>query len=289
MRVAAMAVPGLGTSPNNASVLMKITQTDGQGSYRLENLPPGRYYIVADVLAPTYYPGTSNLDTATVVTLRDGTILTGHDFVAVPASLRTAKVSGKVVNIAREFTVSILKVRLISSGGGRPTLESAVNADRSFAFPDVPVGTYSTWLNGLIAGGAGIFPAVVVGSSDVVDVMIDLRDNPFPEFPGGSLANFDLRNTVTLRGVVTQGVTQSRPPAPARYFRLDVKDERTGTVAPWAVALNRDWDVLKFKVGDTVTVTGSGSTDGTPRIFMRDANATSIEKTNATQIPANRN
>ena len=97
---------------------MLITQTDGKGSYRLDNVPPGRYYIVADVLAPTYYPGTSNLDTATIVTIRDGTTLTGLDFVAV--TLRTAKVSGKVVNVARESNlsteskVSTLKVRLIS-------------------------------------------------------------------------------------------------------------------------------------------------------------------------------
>ena len=281
IRVWAMTVQAVNTPANEASVFVSITQTDGSGRYRLENIPPGRYYVAAGaVLAPDYYPGTPNLDTATVVTLRDGTVLTRHDFSLVPSSLHAVKVSGKVVNIAREWTVSTLIVRLISSATGGPTMESAVNADRSFAFADVPVGTYRTWLNGLIAGGAGILPAVVVGSSDVANVTIDLRDNPFPEFPGGSHANFDRGNPVTIRGVVTQGVTQSRPPAPARYFRLDVKDERTGIVTPWAVALNRDWELLKFNVGDSVTVTGAGSRDGTHRLFLMDAVPTSIANVN---------
>ena len=37
-----------------------ITETDTQGRFTLENIPPGRYYIAAGrVDFPTYYPGTT--------------------------------------------------------------------------------------------------------------------------------------------------------------------------------------------------------------------------------------
>src|SRR5690349_1156804 len=44
--------------------------TDAQGRYRLANLAPGRYFIVARVFGyATYYPATTDADAATVVTV----------------------------------------------------------------------------------------------------------------------------------------------------------------------------------------------------------------------------
>ena len=39
-----------------------LTQTDEQGRYRLENIPPGSYVVAAGRMAlPTYYPGTMDI------------------------------------------------------------------------------------------------------------------------------------------------------------------------------------------------------------------------------------
>jgi len=59
LRVAAMARPDVGNTAGTATSLVSITQTDDNGRYRLEDIPPGQYYIVAErVTLPTYYPGT---------------------------------------------------------------------------------------------------------------------------------------------------------------------------------------------------------------------------------------
>ena len=59
--VRVMAAPVADSSQKNPSqVLEAITETDASGSYRLENLPPGRYYIRAGLVElPTYFPGTT--------------------------------------------------------------------------------------------------------------------------------------------------------------------------------------------------------------------------------------
>src|SRR5215208_532864 len=47
--------------------------TNAQGRYRLGNIPPGRYYIVASMLGQaTYYPGATEAFRATVVTVGAG-------------------------------------------------------------------------------------------------------------------------------------------------------------------------------------------------------------------------
>src|ERR1051325_6112161 len=65
VRVAAMVPPEVGFSPGNASELAAIGKTDESGHYRLEDVPAGRYFIVAGrVDAPTYYPGVQSMGAA---------------------------------------------------------------------------------------------------------------------------------------------------------------------------------------------------------------------------------
>ena len=69
VRVTAMALREPGQA-EGISVHSSITQTDGTGRYRLEDVPAGRYHITAGLLdAPTYYPGVSTLSTATVIVI----------------------------------------------------------------------------------------------------------------------------------------------------------------------------------------------------------------------------
>jgi hypothetical protein len=46
---------------------------------------------------------------------------------------------------------------------------------------------------------------------------------------------------------------------------LNVKDAATGVVTPWAVFVEHDWQVPRIIVGETITVPGVPSTDGTNR------------------------
>jgi protocatechuate 3,4-dioxygenase beta subunit len=50
IRVSAMAVPEPGIQVTSATALAGISMTDSAGRYRLENIPPGRYYVVAGLV-----------------------------------------------------------------------------------------------------------------------------------------------------------------------------------------------------------------------------------------------
>src|SRR5262245_33008853 len=57
------------------------TETDRDGRYRLENVPAGEYFIIADPFNnPSYYPGTGNRDDSRPVTVTAGATITGLDF-----------------------------------------------------------------------------------------------------------------------------------------------------------------------------------------------------------------
>ena len=74
VRVGAMPAQSAVES-NRSMVLERITQTDDRGHYNLDDLPPGRYYIIAgDLAAPTYYPGTASLKDARIVTVASGSV-----------------------------------------------------------------------------------------------------------------------------------------------------------------------------------------------------------------------
>src|SRR4249920_1808897 len=80
-RVVAQAVLERADVALGASMLAGLTQTDNDGQFRLENIPPGRYYIVLDPLdLPSYYPGVTKPERATIVSVGDGSVIQGMDF-----------------------------------------------------------------------------------------------------------------------------------------------------------------------------------------------------------------
>jgi hypothetical protein len=61
--------------------LVSIGRTDEAGRYRLEGVPPGRYWVVAGALtSPTYYPGALDSAGASAVTVAAGATVTDIDF-----------------------------------------------------------------------------------------------------------------------------------------------------------------------------------------------------------------
>jgi len=368
MRVAAMAVPGVGRSTTDSSEYVRITQTDTNGRYQLEDIPPGRYFIVAGpVSAPTFHPGKLEQTGASIVTVsKTGPALTGIDFgleadignfaygfapglaaagiggccrfsaqlvtedgsrfpdvpmkagnlrgslnavfegskgvlsfaVSVPigstaqfdvvglppgyflksvelggrdvglgpvvidgkslatlvltagylpvSTLQKVTARGKVVNIARE--VRVTSVSFTSTNPTGPTLVSELRPDGTFEFPSIPIGVYRPSLFSNL---------LVIPDSNLT---IDLHNNPFPESDPQSVFTGGKKTTIT--GVVTEKLTFSGH----GYFRMNVKNESTGAVTPWAIYVAADWLVPKIVVGDTLSVPGTLSTDGTNRL-----------------------
>jgi hypothetical protein len=194
-------------------VFASIGETDGNGIYRLVNLPPGRYQIAAGLInLPTYYPGSPDLAAATVVVVRAGATLAGMNFTLARSAGVT--VSGRVSGVSTSGTpVGLpLRVRMISTSAPS-SMETAVKPDGSFEFQRVSPGTYS----------AQVFPAnfapgaksIVVGSVDVTGV----------EFKGPLL--------VQGRVVLDSGVFR-RDAASTPILRMEALG--TGTNGPVAIA-----------------------------------------------------
>jgi protocatechuate 3,4-dioxygenase beta subunit len=114
VRVSAMeateANPAGGTT-----ALVGFSQTDSSGRYRIDNLPPGRYYILAGPLEfPSYYPGAADRAAATAVSVTAGAALDTLNFslssanqngmiqVVVQASGTSAPIANAQVSLRRQ-------------------------------------------------------------------------------------------------------------------------------------------------------------------------------------------
>ncbi len=112
--------------------------TDAQGRYRLTNLAPGRYLIVASAFGyPTFHPGTTSADRATAVTVGADSPADGIDFaVLMPPG---GRVSGRV---DRPPTAGVPEIAVLSGLALGELLETPVGADGSFSFGHIPRGSY---------------------------------------------------------------------------------------------------------------------------------------------------
>jgi len=164
VRVAAMVVPGVPES--GASALVSITLTDERGRYVLEDVPPGRYYIVSgNVAEPTYYPGTFTPAASSIVTVSAGSALSGYDFTMRPAPASPAAAAQAGFVPTRFGLLKILSGRIVTEDG-RPlpsvaTIGVRLNSpffssvstirQRDFGFV-VTDGEYRVSIEGLPAG-----------------------------------------------------------------------------------------------------------------------------------------
>src|SRR6187455_451284 len=69
--------------------LASLAETDEDGRYVIENIPPGQYYIVAGSIdRPTYYPGTQEMAAAKLIQITAGARISGFDFAVSDTSKR---------------------------------------------------------------------------------------------------------------------------------------------------------------------------------------------------------
>lgn len=149
VRVAALTAETAETRTD--SVLVSIAETDREGHYRLEAIPPGRYYLVAGPLdAPVYFPGFTvysadhvaggSKASATVITVTSGTALADRDIrLKGPLTLR---VSGRVLREGHRQGNAIFLNVAQDPRATITTLSATIAPDGSFTFPSVRPGTY---------------------------------------------------------------------------------------------------------------------------------------------------
>jgi hypothetical protein len=163
VRVAATPVEA-GNTTDGAPTLLSIGQTDSEGRYRLENIPPGNYYVLAGLLdRPTYYPAAVQPSAARVVKVAAGATTQGVDFSLVRSA--GVSVKGRVVRADGSTTTRQQLYMNPTSGGVYKPFNVEVASDSSFAFTRVPPGNYNIVLS---PGFPGAKPFLItVGEIDV--------------------------------------------------------------------------------------------------------------------------
>jgi hypothetical protein len=122
VRVAALARPEGMDSPVG-SALASIAETDENGRYRLESIPPGQYYIVAGrIQVPTFYPGASKMTDGAVVRVAPGAVLAGMDFILNEDSVRNPLLDMPGMRIPTGLIRVPLKI--LTDGGKTPVLSA---------------------------------------------------------------------------------------------------------------------------------------------------------------------
>jgi hypothetical protein len=144
VRVIAQAAPPPNIRPTDGQNYyvsqppVRVALTNAAGRYDLPNLPPGRYYIIAGVAGQaTYYPATTDIENASVVTVEPGGSVGGIDFKLLTSP--GSRVRGRVT----PPPAADLNERAILSGVNLGELiEVPVRGDGTFEFGRVPRGSY---------------------------------------------------------------------------------------------------------------------------------------------------
>jgi len=114
VRVSALAKPEVLIELSEATSLAGIAETDASGRFRLENIPPGRYYIVAGRIdMPTFYPGVVNANGGTAILVTPGSTLPGIDFVLNNASV------GRAISAGSPAPSWLVSIQTRIEGGGK--------------------------------------------------------------------------------------------------------------------------------------------------------------------------
>jgi hypothetical protein len=131
-------LPSDGQNYYSSTLPQGTTLSDAQGRYRLTNLAPGRYFIVASVFGyPTYYPSVTNADRATVVTVAADRPSEGVNFsLQLPPG---GRVSGRVNTAAAP---GVQEKAVLSGVALGELLESPIGPDGGFTFGHLPKGAY---------------------------------------------------------------------------------------------------------------------------------------------------
>jgi hypothetical protein len=193
-----------------------IETTDEEGEYRLTNLMPGSYVVVARSLekwtadsgaraetmsyAPSYVPGVADVSEAARVALAIGQEVSNVDLSMVPS--RAASVSGRALDSQGRPLRNVMLTHKFPDGPGGGIVGGAgsatVGPGGTFTIANVPPGEYRLQATGL--NETAILPLVVNG--------VDIRDVALTTSAGW-----------TMRGRMT---TEAGTPPPLRRTQVTI-------------------------------------------------------------------
>jgi protocatechuate 3,4-dioxygenase beta subunit len=188
----------------DGDTLISIAQTDSEGRYRLERVPPGRYLIAAGAVdSPTYFPGVTNRNQGQVVTIAAGQTIASLDF-AMAFANAPPQLWGRVeFDDGSPLPVGTLNqiLLILSSDSAHWTTKPFTNQQGLFFFQSFVPGEYSLTLAPLPLG-YGYLKSMTFGNVDLVKGPLTLTDAP-------NVAEVRIVLTKTRPAGVTPGVKVS--------------------------------------------------------------------------------
>ena len=120
------------------------TRTDSSGNYVLENLPPGKYYVLAKAKGylPEFYQEAASLKDATPVEVTDSTTVDNIDFTLSSGG----SIAGTVYDAEDSTGIAGAAVTLWYRQGGRH-LRTFTDQDGNYRFSGLPAGDYYLFAN----------------------------------------------------------------------------------------------------------------------------------------------
>ena len=160
--------------------------TNDVGEFRLFGLPPGDYFLSASFgnstghevddrsgYAPTYYPGTGNVQQAQRISIAPGQAISGLSMTVLP--VRTLRISGVAIDTAGKpvagGTVSAMsRVGMMTTGGQTARIE----LDGRFALSGLTPGDYVLRLNNQPGKPpSASATAITLNDSDITDLQLN--------------------------------------------------------------------------------------------------------------------
>jgi hypothetical protein len=193
--------------------------TDDAGRYRIVNLAPGTYFVLATLwqtwtiierdaeqtigYGPTYFPGTATVQTARRIALGVGETTDTADFSMVRAPV--AIVSGSAVDSRGRALVgeTVGLSQGFPNGGTAATFQyggTLVGADGTFTIRNVPPGDYKLVMRYVVRDGSGAH-VEEAGTAPVAVKGVDLRDVRFVTSRGGTITGQLLTDRGTIPGI----------------------------------------------------------------------------------------